>query len=148
MSLYDSLKGYDVVKKLNIFKLKMCLFVFFLAIVSFSVILMPFNVDDNTMIPPWISGALFWFGVIGVFTIVVIINIKRKRNSEFYKNSEKVKQLGLICFFQNRAAIVFDILMFISIIAFIILIVMGSNYYFEFICLSVFIFTFGMHCMI
>ena len=136
-----------MVKKTKMCTLKIRLFVIFLAVISVSIILMPFTVDDNTFIRPCISGLLFWIGVVGVIVNSIVVSRDRKKDRSFRRQNTKQKQLGLIHFFQNKPAVVFDILMFISVAAFIILSIYGY-YYLQFICLSVFVFTFGMHCML
>lgn len=133
-------------EKSKICRLKVGLFVFFLAMISISVIMMPFTVD-YALIPPWVSGLLFWVGLAGTAGITIAISRDRRTDRSFRKQNRKLKQSGLIHFFQNKTAIVFDILMFIAIIAFIAISIIGYNYYLRFICLSVFVFSFGMHCM-
>lgn len=132
-------------KKLRI---KMGLYVLFLAVISVSIILMPFTVDDYAIIPIWVSGLLFWLGFVGVIVTVMMINKIRKKDTSFRKKRRRLKQLGLTHFFQNKPAVVFDLIMFGSIISFILISLMVNIKLFQFICLSIFVFSFGMHCML
>lgn len=135
-------------EKAYICKLKIGLFVLFMAIISVSILMMPFTVNDDALIPPWISGLLFWVGLAGVAVSTIVISRDRKSSRAFRKQIKRQKQLGLTHFFQNKFALVFDIIMFISIVTFILLSIIGNSYYLQFIFLSIFIFSFGMHCML
>ena len=129
-------------------RIKFGLYLLFLAIISVSIILMPFTVDNNAIIPIWLSGSLFWIGLLGVIVTVIMINKGRKKDTSFRKKQKGSKQFGLIHFFQNKLAIVFDTIMFSAIICFILFSLTVNINLLQFICLSVFVFSFGMHCML
>ncbi len=122
----------------------------FLALLAISVGLMPFgsNLKDKTMIVMYISGAAFWIGLIGTILMAFKINKSRKASYRFNERFGNPKQLGIIHFFQNTEAFIADVAMFVSIVAFIIAKIWISEITVSFILLAVFIFSFGMHCML
>ena len=104
--------------------------------------------QEVTKIPMFISGGGFWIGLIGTITMAVKINYSRKKSYRFEDKPLKVKQLGLISFFKNKEAKVADIAMFASCICFIVTRICTDNLYWLFIFLALFVFSFGMHCML
>lgn len=126
------------------------LFILFLFILSVSFFLMPFcissNGETNSMV--YIIGFLFWAGVIGVVITVLIINASRKSDTDFNESHSDLKQLGAIHFFKNRPAMIADISMMISLAGFIITMALSGNSVLRFLFISLFVFTFGMHCML
>ena len=125
-------------------------YVAFLAIWSIAILLMPFASmkKEATQIPMFISGGGFWIGLIGTVAVAVMINNARKRSDRLGKKRPEMKQLGLISFFKNREAKIADIVMFVSIICFIVTRICTDNIYWLFIFLASFVFSFGMHCML
>lgn len=126
------------------------LYAVFLAAMSASVFLMPFGIKmaDESMMLTYISGILFWIGLLGTIAMAVHITLSRRRSQGFAKTHPNHKRLGLIHFFQNMPAFICDILMFISLIGFIITRIWVGTTIWPFIFLSILVFTFGMHCML
>lgn len=126
------------------------LYAVFLAILSISVLIMPFGfkMADKTMKLTYTSGFLFWIGLIGTIVMAIYITLSRHRSQGFAKLYPNHKRLGLIHFFQNMSALICDILMFASLIGFIITRILIGTTIFPFIFLSILIFSFGMHCML
>lgn len=126
------------------------LYTAFLTALSASVFIMPFGIKmaDNSMIITYTSGILFWIGLIGTIAMAVFITYSRRRSKGFQQVYPNHRRLGLIHFFQNMPALVCDILMFISLIGFIITRIWVGTTIWPFIFLSVLIFSFGMHCML
>lgn len=126
------------------------LFTGFLAALAFGIFLMPIGSlnKDRTIIPMYVSGILFWIGIIGTVVMAFRINRSRKISYRFNEQYGNLKQFGLIHFFQNQEAVIIDIGMFVSIIAFIIAKICTRNLIVSFIFLALFVFTFGMHCML
>ncbi len=127
-----------------------CLYIAFLFLLSLAVFIMPFGfkVEHKTMILTYLSGIIFWVGLIGTMIMAVYITNSRKQSKKFTKKFPNCKQLGLIHFFKNKPAFICDILLFISLIGFIITRICVGTSVVPFIFLSFFIFSFGMHCML
>ena len=126
------------------------LYVAFLAALSVSMFMMPFGIKmaDKSMILTYLSGVMFWIGLLGTIAMAVYITYSRHRSQGFAKAHPNHKRLGLIHFFQNMPAFVCDILMFVSLIGFIITRIWVGTTIWPFIFLSILIFSFGMHCML
>lgn len=126
------------------------LYAAFLAVLSVSVFLMPFGIKmaDDSIIPTYVSGIMFWIGILGTIVMAVYITISRRRSQGFAKMYPNHKRLGLIHFFQNMPAFICDILMFISLIGFIITRIWVGTTIWPFVFLSILTFSFGMHCML
>lgn len=122
----------------------------FLAVLSISVFLMPFGIKKSAVsnIPTYISGVMFWIGLLGTIAMASYITFSRRRSRGFAKVYPNHKRLGLIHFFQNMPAFICDVLMFISLIGFIITRIWVGTTIWPFGFLSVLTFSFGMHCML
>lgn len=125
-------------------------YVGFLVLLSVSVALMPVAsaVKETTRVLMAIIGILFWIGVVGILTKTRSISKRRKKSDDFNKAYPKAKQFGLIHFFQNKNAAIMDVLMFVSLGGLILCRIYVRNIVLPFICLSLFVFSFGMHCML
>lgn len=122
----------------------------FLLILTVSIVLMPFSVslEEKTYLPVYLTGGLFWIGLIGTIGTAIKINISRKYSRQFNEKYPDLKQLGVIHFFKNTPAKITDILMVISIVGFIVFRLFSDNIVLQFIIIAVFVFLFGMHCML
>lgn len=131
-------------------KKMMYTYITFLFILALGISLMPIGsvMKEKTMIMIYISGAFFWLGFIGIFAILWKINRCRKNSYEFHQYVRNTKQFGLICFFQNKEAFVVDMIMFFSLIGFIITKLCISEIIVCFAFFAIFVFAFGMHCML
>lgn len=125
-------------------------YILFMVVLAASVLVMPFTskngITNNTLM--YISGGLFWLGLIGTIVMAVVINNHRKRNSKLSKTAGSDGQLGLIHFFQNKEASVCDVIMIASLVCFIGSTMIRVDQVVQFILLATFIFSFGMHCML
>ena len=121
-----------------------------LATLSLSIFLMPIvnGFKDSTKIPMYIVGALFWIALILTVGMAIRINNSRRRSSAFNIKYEGLRKLGLIHFFQNPKALIMDAIMFASLLAFIIARFLTWNTIVQFLFVSMFAFSFGMHCML
>lgn len=126
------------------------LYAAFLAVLSVAVFLMPFGIKmaDESMMLTYISGILFWIGFVGTIAMAIFITYSRCHSKGFKQTYPNHKRLGLIHFFQNMPAFICDILMFISLIGFVITRIWVGTTIWPFIFLSILIFSFGMHCML
>lgn len=126
------------------------LYTMFLAIVSLSVFLMPWGMKmaESTMLVTYISGVMFWIGLIGTIAMAGYITYSRRKSIGFQDRYPQLKQLGIIHFFQNMPALICDILMFLSVIGFAVMRIWFGKTIYPFVFLSLLIFSFGMHCML
>lgn len=95
-----------------------------------------------------IAGIAFWgMLIVGVVAqLMLYISMREPIKSDF---STKKRKIGLICFFSNRYAAIADLLMMVSAIILIIsFIFTDASNYFNYIILSVFVFSFSMHCVL
>lgn len=95
-----------------------------------------------------LNGIFFWIGTIGTIVTAILINRARKASPEFVRLSPKLKRLGLTHFFQNRAALISDITMFVLAAGLLIVRALTDNVYILFPMLAGLVFAFGMHCML
>lgn len=121
-----------------------------LATLSLSIFLIPIvnGFKDSTKIPMYMVGALFWIALISTVGMAIRINNSRRRSSAFNIKYEGLRKLGLIHFFQNKKALIMDAIMFVSLLAFIIARFLTWNTIIQFLFVSMFAFSFGMHCML
>ena len=131
-------------------KLMLYLYTLFFFILSFSVIAMPIavNLVDTTKLWLYIAGTMFWAGIIGIMIMFNCINYSRKHSNSFNQSYPNFKKMGLIHFFQNVRASIADTTMFISIVGFVFAKIWIDNIIIQFIFLSLFLFSFGMHCIL
>ena len=95
-----------------------------------------------------LDGMFFWLGIAGALASCVLINRKRKGSMAFTGRYPKLKRLGLIHFFQNRAALIADIAMFVLTAGIVIVRIITDNVFILFPLLAGIVFAFGMHCML
>ena len=128
----------------------MCLFSGFLFLCALAIALMPFgnSMKEKTMVVMYCSGAAFWIGLIGTIYMALKINRSRKGSYRFNELFGNRKQLGLIHFFQNTEAMIMDVTMVISLIVLIIARLCSANLQIIYVIIAVFVFSFGMHCML
>lgn len=121
-----------------------------LVILSLSILLIPIvnDIKTSTKIPLYMDGVLFWIGFFSTIRTAVKINKSRRRSLTFNERYGKLKKLGLIHFFQNKAAAMMDAMMFVSLIVFIAARFLGWSITVRFLLVSMFLFSFGMHCML
>ena len=131
-------------------KTQLVLYIAFLAVCAISILLMPVagTEKEASKLLPVIFGGGFWVGLIGTVFVAININNSRKRSYVFKYRYYDAKQFGLISFFKNKEAKIADITMFASIICLIITRIFVDNIYWMFIFLALFVFSFGMHCML
>lgn len=131
-------------------KIMFSLYVIGLATLSVSCLLMPFGVrvSDETMLLIYASGALFWIGLLSTIVMAMSISGARRRDRVFSKTNSNEKGCGLFRFFRNKPAVVCDTLMIISAVGLAATCIWAEQTIWPFPFLSLFIFSFGMHCML
>ena len=89
-----------------------------------------------------IIGIIFWLGLIAGIVLTVLLSKKIK------KTGFNEGKIGLIHFFSNPIAIVFDCLMILSLIGSVLIIVFKSEQLIGYFVIALFIFSFEMHCIL
>ena len=95
-----------------------------------------------------ISGIMFWVGLFGVAGVSIHINKSRKASPYFEELYPNVKRLGLTHFFQNKYATVADTAVFAVLAAFVCVKVFTDSITLQLALIALFVFSFGMHCML
>ena len=119
-------------------------YIVFLGLLAVAIAFMPMAsaARQNGQLMLVVSGSLFWVGLIG--TVCTATKITRLRRSSM-GNATKA---GLFLFFSNGPAKIFDILMGVSGLLLVIVWLLFNAQQILFVCLSIFLFSFGMHCML
>ena len=102
----------------------------------------------GTSIRKVIAGIVFWVMlIIGIAAqIMLYLSLRKSIKADF---TTKKRKIGLICFFSNRYAAVADLFMTLSVITLIISYAFtDASNYFNYIILSVFVFSLSMHCIL
>lgn len=128
---FDKLKKQELVSILS----------FLLSSISFMFLYFAdYQKNNFTKILGYILPSIFWLGLI--IAIVIQILLYRKLKVKVDRN-----QIGIISFFKNRYAIVFDILTILLTIVTIILLIKNVNNFITFLIISLLIISFEMHCV-
>lgn len=114
-------------------------------LMSLSFLAMPANILPNGWSEELcmrIAGISFWsFLLLGIVSQVVCSVRRRRWGGQKHR-------VGLICFFQNKWAAVADVAMFLSLIGLVVaMIATDSRGYLCYIFISLFVFSFCMHCI-
>lgn len=137
-------------KKIDILLFGLWILFFFSLAASF--LLMPLNGTSqvgNISLYTLISGLMFWISIVMIIVIQRVLNYRRRR---WYvinriRKARSLRKNGLISFFQNIPAIIADIAMILSFIGLIVaMIATQGTGYICFVFISVFVFSFCMHC--
>lgn len=106
-----------------------------LSLLTASFVLMPF--DDTVAALRYVAGAAFWLGLIGTVCMAVLLC-----------RCAPQKKLGVLQFFTNNEAKVFDSTMLLALLGFIIAKLCEAPLWLMFVLWALFVFSFGMHCMV
>ncbi len=89
-------------------------------------------------------GIAFWLGLLVGYAVFIVFNKKRKQDTD-----TKMKQRpGIVCFFSNRYATFFDVLLAISLIVTIVCLIVPSYEVIMITALSLCLFSFHMHSIL
>ncbi len=137
-------------RKSYIFKrILFALNIVFLASLSLSFAFMPFSTrEGSSKSLVMATGLLFWLGLLGTIFFALLINHFRRSDAAFNKAAKKYRRFGLTHFFQTFPGMIFDIILILTTIAFVVIVAMNLSLSIKFILISVIIFSFGMHCML
>lgn len=96
-----------------------------------------------------INGLLFWGSLLSLTAISVYFCLLRRRSDFTKQKLPGYKRLGLIHFWQNPRAKIADIIMIVSVVAFVgWMIWKNGTTEVAFFLLAIFLFSFGMHCLL
>lgn len=98
------------------------------------------NNGQKNQLLAFFAGVLFWGGLILAVVFTILINKTANQ-----KNSNN--KSGIITFFSNKTAAIFDVTMIISSIIFVIILIVNSMSNVAIVVFSIFIFSFEMHCV-
>lgn len=92
-------------------------------------------------------GLAFWFFAISGYILLIVANVEFKRISgNLRKNKRSLP--GIISFFSNKIAMIADVAVIISIVAFVIICITELRFkYIAFVTLFLLIFSLHMHCL-
>lgn len=125
-------------------------FVISLLVLSVSIALLPageLNGELKTVMI-WVAGSLFWIGLAATVIMAVNINHSRRASPVFRSLYPGLRQFGPINFFRNRPATVADVMMILSLIGSVAALLYANSNYIKLGTIAVFVFSFGMHCML
>lgn len=112
---------------------------------SAMILIMPVIESNEKAIIP--VGLAFWFFAISGYILLIVANVEFKRISgNLRKNKRSLP--GIISFFSNKIAMITDIAVIISIVAFVIICITELRFkYIAFVTLFLLIFSLHMHCL-
>ena len=112
---------------------------------SAMILIMPVIESNEKAIIP--VGLAFWFFAISGYILLIVANVEFKRISgNLRKNKRSLP--GIISFFSNKIAMIADIAVIISIVAFVIICITELRFkYIAFVVLFLLIFSLHMHCL-
>lgn len=120
---------------------------FFMMSIDFLIMPIGNNVEKDMRWFEILTGILFWLPLIAGVVLQVILSLNYKKNIN--KDMADNKLFGAISFFRNKIAAVFDVISIISLITFIAMLIFTSaTSYFCYILISLFAFSFCMHCIL
>ena len=120
---------------------------FLLMSVDFLIMPIANNIEKDMRWFEILTGILFWLPLIIGVILQVVLSLNYKKNIS--KDMTDNKRFGAISFFKNKIAAVFDVISIISLITFIaMLIFTNATSYFCYILISLFVFSFCMHCIL
>lgn len=139
----------------------MKLVVLFLAISSFSLILVPFSDYDGSafnVVTAIIAGVLFWLFLILGYLVFAGIAKHRKvyekkatsSNKGRLSRADNKKKPGIVCFFSNKFAMIADIVLIASFILTLVMVLFipQTPQVIQIILISLLLFSLHMHCVL
>lgn len=127
-------------------------YVVFLFVMSLSLLLIPYvaNPMRTSRIPGIVVAGIMWISLFGTLITAAFITSRRRRDPDFRIRGRTVRYWGLIRFFRNGPALVADGGMLLSLVILILMLCgvirMADTWFFALV--GVFVYSFGMHCML
>lgn len=133
-------------------KIYFYLSVFFLLMMSMSILFMPSAVEHQEQSGTYLIlvGSTFWVSAIIGYLFVMLANIKRREFiiDKYDGNLSMNCRIGVITFFDNVPATVADVTMISSFILLVIINFTSMRYSFiVYVLLAMFVFSLNMHCL-
>lgn len=122
----------------------------FLLLLAISFLLMPAASarPEQSLALTLIVGATFWIGLIGTVVTAVRLRSFGKKQTAKTSSAQLTRKKGIIRFFQNREAIVADIVTLLSLLGGIPVWILASHSYWGFVFLSLLVLAFGARCVL
>lgn len=123
-------------------------------IFSISFLLMPIEakgVEQGPNVVTVVAGIMFWIGLL--VGIIAQICLSASRKNWFNKNRVRLPlsnqpKLGLITFFRNKIAIIFDVLLIVALVGLIVSVMLtDATGYACYIFIALTTFSFCSHCI-
>lgn len=137
-------------KSQTIDKVLFILCVVFAFLSSASVMFMPMvsDVRVTNMVPLYINASVFWGMLILSIASIVILNARRKSSMKRSQRKQEKFMPGIIKFFSNIPAVIFEIIFAVCIIILALCIAFFDiNEYYIFALIASVLFSFNMHCV-
>ncbi len=109
------------------------------------------TVSDKLSTTSLIAAILFWASILAGLVIQIILTklVKNWLAANKVDNESLPKRIGIISFFKNKLAAIFDILMFGGLIGLVAAFIATQGIGFLcYVFLSLFVFSFAMHCIL
>lgn len=114
-------------QKLKVYVLLQVVFSCFSGAALFSIYIIDGTDEPVYVTYSLIVASVFWISVISKWIFVLLASYCRKKNFKKYSFSKKRVSFGIISFFKTKIGIVFDILLMLSVIAFLIMLICEMN---------------------
>jgi len=118
--------------------------------VSVCIAFMPFaslKKQNDVFLPIYIVGGAFWISILLGYGSILSLNHKRKKYLKFLESSG-TNRPGILCFWTNMPAQIFDLLTIISLLALIITLIKNqSSTQLIFGLMAIFFFSINMHSL-
>lgn len=128
--------------------------IIFFLMLSVSFLLMPLGNEASTesiSLYTLIAGLMFWISIIMGIITQCVLAYRRKNWQAIHriKKARVAQRIGLISFFKNSYAAIADAATILSLIGLVIVMIatQGSGYI-CYVCISLFVFSFSMHCIL
>lgn len=128
--------------------------ILFFLLLAISFLLMPLGGEsptDNISVYTLIAGLVFWISIIMGIVTQCVLSHRRKTWYVIHRirKVRSTQKVGLISFFKNAYAVVADVAMIASLIGLIFaMIVTKGTGYICYVLVSLFVFSFSMHCIL
>lgn len=126
------------------------LYVAALGLMALGVALLPLIRLDTRNAMAWTValGLMFWLGLSGAVLMGMRIDLARRRSAVFRQRCRQSSGIGMFHFFSNGPAASMDLCMFLSLAAFLLMERLLPDAPGRSVALALFVFSFGMHCML
>lgn len=99
----------------------------------------------------FIAGLMFWISMAVLLVTQCVLAFRRRAWCKTHRNKRAsvTQRIGLISFFKNKFAMVADVVMLLSLIGLVVVLILTQGIgYVCYVFVSLFVFSFGMHCIL